>query len=167
MAKNNKDASFVEALRDELEPQEEIRAFETPFFPPTEFPEPLPINSFKTPADKILHPHAALPLRRKSTFHYDVFTVHRVNCSSCRALFKAMIQKEGSEGPYQIPPCSHNDREAYVTLVNRGLREEVTFATFREETLKDGSVQICVGWAEFEKIPEPPPTPDGSEAAPA
>jgi hypothetical protein len=166
MPKNDKSGpSFVEALRNELEPQEEIRAFETPFFPPQELPEPLPINSFKSPADKVLQPNPVL-LRRRATFHYSVFIVHRVNCQTCRTLLKALIQNAGPDARIDPPPCEHNDKEAYEALVNRGLREEVTMATFREETLRDGSVQICVGWAEFEKKTEPPLTPEGSGAAP-
>jgi len=176
---------FMQSLQRDLEKGAPL---ENPFREP-EKPQDHPVAPPEfSRADAILHPRLyqrmaeerAERLNRVANqpgqsqrfeYQYDCFVVHQPPwvCGKCReAAEQAHDQAkpgdvEGDEAPGQVS-CPHTRRRAYVELMNKSLRREVTIASHKESQLQNGCIQVSVAWGVPISVPsakktDPPRTP--------
>ena len=169
-----KDPSFVEALAEQLSRGSPVESPFAPT--PEAKPGPMPPGSFPTlPADAVMNPGIVDKLIREREaylrsitnngntgtheYHYDVFIVHRPPgaCFECKLATKDVLSEretilasggdpEEVMSGFDFQSCPHIRRTEYINLVNQAHQKKITIASMREETLPNGSVQVCVGW---------------------
>jgi hypothetical protein len=75
-------------------------------------------------------------------------------CARCRARLESDAFDPDAEDAYE---CPHNKRAAYLEIVQKCHDGGWTMLAWREETLKNGTVQISMSWG-VPKNPEPKKT---------
>lgn len=105
-------------------------------------------------------PAAALGQRRPSgattayKIEHKVFILHRPveACVRCKRLYVIALER-GDVDPNDddLATCPHNDRAAYLVVLQKAHNQECVILHWREETLKNGVVQASTTWG----VPEP------------
>lgn len=86
----------------------------------------------------------------KYDFDHRVFLIFRpwAACPVCMKLFKAEALPLGQGGSYE---CPHTNKEDYLILARKFLKEGYVCSSRREEILRDGTVLMSIAWLIPEK----------------
>lgn len=100
-------------------------------------------------------PRAQPPRELPFAFDHEVFVLFRPweNCARCRA----QLEREGEALAIELEGdrvCPHTRRSAYLALRARMLKDGLRQVSCREETLKNGVIQISVSWVTPEQKEE-------------
>lgn len=122
-----------------------------------EAPGPFEGSFSETPADRTQvgardasNPYGTPYAKQHYEFFHDVFVIYRPyeSCKWCAKAIREGRLQEPEDADYT---CPHTRRDAYHALVQRFLKEGYRRVTYKEETLKNGTIQISVSWVVPEK----------------
>lgn len=100
-------------------------------------------------------------------FRHEVFVIHRP-WEGCKRCLDAQENGELKLAPDETDyVCRHTRRDAYLKVCQKTLAEEWVRVSYKEETLKNGVIQVSVSWLEKASMSTEAPSTKTKKKAPA